>query len=149
MRNVRDSIDIQVKSARNTKDFWRVIVRRDNVGDRGNIVVDGVWFYTHWGGADMPKDLKNALERGRDRWDDGPYLARIIFCEMLGDAKELKETTSYGISLGICDNEHDILVVDTKEQKIKQVRENGNNLTGVIKEWTFEEFLKAKYKESD
>ena len=57
------------------------------MGDRGNIIVkDGnseVYLYTHWTGSDLPDVLRSALKRGKSRWNDGPYLARIIFCEIV------------------------------------------------------------------
>ncbi len=37
------------------------------MGDRGNIVVDGVFLYAHWGGAELRKTLGKALKRGEDR----------------------------------------------------------------------------------
>lgn len=56
------------------------------MGDRGNIVVvDGaskVYLYT----------TRAVSER---RIDDGPYLARIVFCEMIGADKG---TSGFGIS---------------------------------------------------
>lgn len=90
------------------------------MGDRGNIAVvqrDGglIFLYTHWGGSSISDDLRTALAR-RQRWDDGPYLTRIIFDEM---AYEWHGTeTGFGISTDICDNEHDILVVNPNTQKV-------------------------------
>lgn len=99
------------------------------MGDRGNIVVraesntntEDVWLYSHWSGYELPKILKSALRRGKDRWDDAPYLGRIIFCEMVKD--NWKETTSYGISARMGDNEHPILIVDTGQQKVFTISE--------------------------
>lgn len=71
------------------------------MGDRANIVVtngdnDRVSLYSHWGGHRMPETLRAALVRGKERWTDPSYLARIIFCEMIkGDLDGL---TGYGIS---------------------------------------------------
>lgn len=73
------------------------------MGDRANVVVvqhggkkgartGGVFLYTHWGGSELGRTLRDALARaggkGRaategNRWDDEPYLVRIIFSEML------------------------------------------------------------------
>jgi hypothetical protein len=58
------------------------------MGDSRNIVVHGsaeadVVLYTHWGGSELPQTLAKALGRGRGRWDDAPYLTRMIFCEMI------------------------------------------------------------------
>jgi hypothetical protein len=68
---------------------------------RRNIALDygegrKVYLYTHWGAEDLEDVLREALGRGRSRWDDPPYLARIIFSEMIRD--DLFETTGYGIA---------------------------------------------------
>ena len=75
--------------------------------DRGNIILkfhDGnkIYFYTHWGGSQLKNTLKNALKRGKDRWGDEPYLARIIFSEMIKD--EVLKNTGYGITPYILPN---------------------------------------------
>jgi hypothetical protein len=70
------------------------------MGDCGNVIIKDeigqqVCLYTHWRGSELRAILKSALRR-RQRWDDAPYLARIIFCEMIkGD--EAAET-GFGIS---------------------------------------------------
>lgn len=111
------------------------------MGDRGNIVVNGVWLYTHWGGSDIKKDLQKALQR-HIRWDDAPYLTRIIFDQMKGN--DFGET-GWGISLKMCDNEHNILFVDCENQRVIEKNEEGKE----IKRWTFEEYVRAKFSEKD
>jgi hypothetical protein len=99
------------------------------VGDRGNVVVvtrdyetkkesGRVYLYSHWGGSELPQTLQNALKRNV-RWNDGAYLTRIIFCQMLAelsgyDAEEtLRESeTGFGISPDLGDGEYPVLVVD-------------------------------------
>jgi len=110
------------------------------MGDRANIkmVYENdveIYFYTHWGGSELPETLKSALIRGQSRWDDEPYLARIIFSEMIQD--EIMDTTGYGISPYECDNEHPIISVIPSSQKVKI----GDS------EWTFEEFVKLSIEE--
>ena len=90
------------------------------MGDKGNIKVDEIYLYTHWRGSYLKEILKNALIRSKDRWNDKPYLTRIIFCEMI-KGTDLDDTTGYGISTEICDNEHKILEVDTKKQKVNGI----------------------------
>jgi hypothetical protein len=112
------------------------------MGDRGNIVVDGVWLYTHWTGSKIKGILKSALVRGRDRWDDGQYLARIIFCEMLkgaydNPAEALDDLTSFGIGTKMGDNEHNILFVDTSNQTLTEKTEKGTTMMRL----TFEQFV--------
>jgi len=89
------------------------------MGDRGNIKVGKVYLYTHWGGSEIPEILKKALVRGMGRWNDEPYLTRIIFCEMIKD--DVMGDTGYGISTHICDNEHEILEVDCNTQTVNGI----------------------------
>ena len=89
------------------------------MGDRGNIIVKDngseVYLYTHWSGSDLPEVVQKSLQRGRDRWNDGQYLARILFCDMLdGD----KGTTGFGISSVIGDGGTDI-TVNVDEQTVE------------------------------
>lgn len=92
------------------------------MGDRGNVQVkegpadNGVFFYTHWSGSELPRIVANALKRGRGRWGDTPYLARIIFCEMIQD--DVLEETGYGISTSECDPNHDLIVVDDRNSTV-------------------------------
>lgn len=121
------------------------------MGDRGNIVVDGVWLYTHWDGCEIKQTLQSALVRGKDRWDDSQYLARIIFCEMLGK-NDVMGLTDYGISIKMYDNEYNILVVDTNTQTVKEVEETDNSkdrLGTVVNTWSFNDFISAKFEIED
>lgn len=55
------------------------------MGNRGQINIDNeVYFYSHSGGDDVSlmEVMEKALKR-KQRWDDAPYLARIIFCTMV------------------------------------------------------------------
>jgi len=96
------------------------------MGDRANVVVidsypqdahpkEAVFLYTHWAGYELPETLRSALLYGKSRWDDAPYLSRIIFQEMIGTSKS---QTGYGISSRLTDNEYDLLVVDVARQRI-------------------------------
>lgn len=106
------------------------------IGNRGNIKIGKIYFYTHWGGSELYDYVRNALDRGRERWTDEPYLARIIFCEMVGD--DVKGTTGFGISTEICDNEHNILEVDVKNQKVIVHLMDSDT---VISELSFDQFV--------
>lgn len=84
------------------------------MGDRANIHIveeDGgdLYFYTHWDGFVLPTILARALDRGRGRWSDESYLARIIFSEMV--KRDVEGETGYGISTYRTDYEYDDLVV--------------------------------------
>lgn len=97
------------------------------MGDRANIHVlpddlaeknqndPGVYLYTHWGGSELPITLRETLKREL-RWDDGPYLTRMIFCAMVKGNE--KDDTGFGISTGICDNEHLILHVNPARKTV-------------------------------
>lgn len=114
------------------------------MGDRGNIVIryennpaKQICFYTHSYGSYLGSVVRRALSR-RQRWDDWAYLARIIFCEMVKGREG--EEIGFGISLDVCDNEHDLLIVDVDAKKIIRESEDG----GVKESWTFEQFVSAK-----
>lgn len=124
------------------------------MGDRGNIKIlqgvalcptcgqhwqqgNAIYLYTHWGGSEVKQDLANALNRGRNRWDEEDSLARIIFCEILShfQPRALTDTRGLGISTREMDNEHPIPIVNCSNQTVT---------LGEI-EFSFEEFV-TKYK---
>lgn len=119
------------------------------MGDRGNIVIHGVWLYTHWGGSEIKQDLQKALQRHL-RWGDPTYLARIIFDQMKGnDFGEM----GFGISTQACDNEYPILIVDCDKQEVREVELNWEDekwsVGKEINKWTFEEYVRAKFEEQE
>ena len=92
------------------------------MGDRANVYVHhgerpGVYLYTHWDGSELPAIVVNALHRGKGRWDDDQYLARIIFCEMIKN--DVDGETGYGISAECGDGDDRIVDVDTATQQIR------------------------------
>ena len=97
------------------------------MGDRANVkVVDGdstVYLYTHWAGTELPETLARALGR-QARWDDGQYLARIIFQEMLGDDDG---ALGYGISSTVVDGDDRVLVVDVDKQVVYTADEHAGS----------------------
>jgi hypothetical protein len=107
------------------------------MGDRGNIVVQDkygnrVYLYSHWTGSRLPEILRRALSR-KQRWYDGPYLTRIIFCEMIKGHET--EETGFGISSRLSDGSYALLVVDTKTQTVTIESENEKTLS-------FEDYIK-------
>lgn len=103
------------------------------MGDRANVFVrdgdeHGVYLYTHGHGTVLPGILRDALRRGKGRWDDSQYLARIIFCEMVKN--DVKGLTGFGITSRVWDGDDRVIVVDPDTLTVK-VR----NRT-----WSFEEF---------
>ncbi len=126
------------------------------MGDRGNIAVlqngdtpekpEQVWFYTHWSGSEIQETLRAALAR-QQRWSDDSYLARIIFCELVG---EDNGETGFGISTRIGDNERDILVCDIPNQRVFTIAEDDLKDGRVPDDWKpanpwrFDEFIQRK-----
>lgn len=106
------------------------------MGDRANIIVqqednNHIYLYTHWGGYKVEEILALALKRSQDRWDDTPYLTRIIFSEML-KGTNLDDRTGYGISTTHCEPGND-LWVNTHRQYV-QINKTGPKIT-------FEKFI--------
>jgi hypothetical protein len=92
------------------------------MGDRANVrIVDEydenkeVYLYTHWDGDKLPCVVQKALLR-KQRWDDGSYLARIIFCEMVKD--DMDGETGYGISPERISDNHQLITVWPDKQLI-------------------------------
>ncbi len=90
------------------------------MGDRANVIIkcegDQVVLYTHWMGTELPVTLQTALKRGQDRLNDFQYINRVIFNQMTLGAE--METTGYGISTVVCDNEHELIYFDVDAQTI-------------------------------
>ena len=104
------------------------------MGDRANICIqedsgNEIYFYTHWEGHDLFNTLQEALRWGQGRWDDEPYLARIIFSQMVRN--DVQGETGFGISTYITDNEYPVMFVNSEKQTIAVDS----------KEWSFEEFI--------
>lgn len=128
------------------------------MGDRGNIAVQfegdktkRVWFYTHWSGYSMDSIIAAALERGKDRWNDDQYLARIIFCELV-KGNEM-DVTGFGIGVEPGDNGHAFRIVDIEAKTVFQegdTREGFNILPGKesdLQPVPFAEFI-TRHKET-
>jgi hypothetical protein len=104
------------------------------MGDRNYIKIEEskggkIYFYTHWSGSELENILADALDRGRSRWNDESYLARIIFCEMVKN--DILGETSFGISTWEPDTEYPEIIVHM------------NDLTVSIKgkSYKFQEFI--------
>lgn len=97
------------------------------MGDRANVyLIDrtvesadpgGLYLYTHWNGDGWPERLRMSLKFGRERWDDPPYLTRILISQLYADVAD--STTGGGISHQWCDNDgYPLLVVDIPHQQV-------------------------------
>lgn len=108
------------------------------MGDRANILVkeddedSGVWLYTHWHGTELPWILKEALAK-KWRWDDAPYLTRIIFSEMTKN--DVFAETGFGISTRPQDGQDRTLIVNVRR---RTVMFDGDD-------WTFEKYTEAGF----
>lgn len=94
----------------------------------------GVYLYTHSEGDLLPKRVQDALKAER-RWSDHQYLARIIFCCMIGEGN-LNGSTGFGISGQVGDGGERILQVDAGEQEVTAWF---GDL--VIERWSFEGYI--------
>lgn len=109
------------------------------MGDRAQIMIKQtggeIYFYTHWLGYKIKEILKNALIRGKDRWDDESYLSRIIFSQLTKG--EENSNTGFGITFNKYPNlDRPLLIVDMGLKKISEEK--------IKKEKTFEEFIGEK-----
>jgi hypothetical protein len=95
------------------------------MGMRRNIALDygakngKIYLYTHWGAEGLEDVLAHALDRGRERWNDESYLARIIFTDMTKGVGD--DLTGYGLSPFECDPEFATLEVDLVQKTVNGV----------------------------
>lgn len=76
----------------------------------------GIYVYSHWDGHELPEYVQAALLRGRDRWTDPQYLARILVDQICVNGRD--QDTGYGIGLTIGDNSFPITIVDLGLQEV-------------------------------
>jgi len=112
------------------------------MGDRYQVIIRSagdapLYFYTHWNATRMPHAVQQSLLRAKDRWEDSPYLARIIFCDMIQG--EERATTGYGISTLPYDVSYEDLVIDPEQCTV----------TCKDKRYTFEEYIYLRQAELD
>ena len=92
-----------------------------------------VVLYTHWGAKRMLGDLIETLKR-KKRWNDAPYLSRMIFCQMMGDYT--RGETGYGILTDNVGDAEEEIVVDMDRQEVIHKRIGHDNQT-----FTFDELI--------
>ena len=118
------------------------------MGDRSNIVVvqpdnSRIFLYGHWMGDDNYRVAGQVLSR-QERWNDAPYLARMLFARMTAGDEE--GSTGYGISTAMCDNEYPIVVIDPQNQSVhleQYIWGDGGKFETITPHVTFEEFVNA------
>lgn len=89
------------------------------MGNRANVYVHdgeapGVYLYTHDGADELVDTVRAALSR-KQRWDDDPYLARIIFNAMTKGYED--GDTGFGISAYEIGAKY-VIDVDTSKQSV-------------------------------
>lgn len=121
------------------------------MGDRGNIFFvdselddtlwNGIYMYSHWGGSFLPSQVQHALARGRGRWGDSQYLARIVFGELVAD--DVLGETGFGLSTVIGDNGHPIIRVNDVDQTVSFCipGTEADRATEPMVSWSFAEFV--------
>lgn len=114
------------------------------MGDRSNIVVvqpdnSRIWLYGHWMGEDNYRVVGEVLSQ-RLRWNDAPYLARMLFDKMTEG--NVDQETGFGISTYMCDNEYFIVVLRPDQTVVlEQYIWGQNELTEITPPISFEDFV--------
>ena len=106
------------------------------MGDRGQVLIEdeGVYLYTHWNATKLVEDVRRALVR-KERWGNSEYLARIIFCEMVGkDGFDC--STGYGISSTKHGDAHRLVKVNSEKETVEVLKDGEREFKG-----TFSEFI--------
>ena len=124
------------------------------MGDRSNIVIqehtgNRIYLYGHWMGEDAIKIVADVLSQ-RERWNDAPYLARMLFNKMT-EASPNDSSTGYGISTYLCDNEYPIIVIEpaTQSAVLEEYGWGDKTFTPITPRVSLEEMLNAcQYSES-
>jgi hypothetical protein len=94
------------------------------MGDRANLLITQgyeppVILYTHWCGALLPAAVEVALEQARPRWNDGPYLTRIVVQSVLEQFGARPEVShGFGLATVLGDNQYPLLVIDVPGRSV-------------------------------
>lgn len=125
----------------------------NKMGDRSNIAIvqnetERVYLYGHWMGNDSIQIVRDVLER-YDRWNDAPYLARMLFSEMIKN--ELDSSTGYGISTSVVDNEYPIIALDPERQLmwLEEHDSRCGDTTSITNDISFDTFLEEHQGDCD
>lgn len=109
---------------------------------------EGVYLYAHSAGSELARMVRKALSR-KQRWDDPPYLARIIFCEMVKGYED--QESGFGISALQWDSAKPIIVVDSENREISFCNPRKFDQwafqESVIKRWSFDNYIVCSNEE--
>ena len=116
-----------------------------NMGTRAQVkviskeFVTPFYLYQHYDGYDLIKEVRNAIIRGEDRWNDPEYLTRIIFSEMIKDS--IMNETGYGIGTSEIGDIEFLVTVNIDSQIVTEIEVNCEKLLG---KQTFSEIITGK-----
>lgn len=77
---------------------------------------DGVYLYTHWGGARLPETVRQALARA-DSLSDDQYLARVVFCTMIKGHED--EQAGFGLCIRAGHSRFPLIEVHCRDQVVR------------------------------
>lgn len=99
-----------------------------------------LYIYTHWHGSELELIVANALDRGRDRWTDETYLARIIISEVI-KASGIDETTGVGIAPYFMDTSYGEFTIDFRFNHVELADDRDE-----ISVYSYEQFVQLMLK---
>lgn len=92
-----------------------------------------LYVYTHWGGEGLEGEVARALLRGSSRWDDEPYLARVLVSQLIRE--DIEGVTGFGLSGQYFDSDYEEDVhVYLRSAKVRVGKD----------EWPYPEFISDK-----
>lgn len=91
-----------------------------------------LFVYTHWGGEELEGVVAQGLFRGRPRWNDSSYLARILVSEMF--MPDIDGLTNFGLSGSSFGVEYDDVHVYLASKRVRIDDEV----------WDFDEYVAEK-----
>lgn len=117
------------------------------MGDRNTVVFETregqrLFFYTHWNGLEVPFRVQRALQDAKDRWEDPPYLARVVFCSMVGGDQTI---SGFGIDTEFIDSEYSVLVVRPAKLIVELHGQDSDEYDEPLATWSFEEFCALEH----
>lgn len=117
------------------------------MGDRGQVHIhdefNSVYLYTHSGAEHLIRDVRDGMAAGRDRWNDLPYLTRILF-DYMRDISDFRGTLGFGISCMSAYNAWREVDIDMDRQVITIYNYNED----VKERWmgSFEKFMTINWR---
>lgn len=118
------------------------------MGDRSNIVIqeskgNRIYLYGHWMGNGAIDVVADVLLQ-RERWNDEPYLTRMLFAKMT-EVSPKNSSTGYGISTYLCDTAYPLIVLEpaTQTAVLEEYNWEDSTFNPITPRVSFEELLEA------